>query len=555
LGWGHFEVDGITVTNFGQGLEVWDATATIRNAMIDHTYYGVESDCGNVKLNGLQITDTDYGVYGYACEPTDSIVVDSSTVSARYGNYYSEGTAVVRWSAFSGGGDAIEAYDTDLYTEGNRIEVQGGNYGLYFRGAYYYGSDSLYVASFAQDTITCTGSGSGIYAYHGAISVTGAVVTDCSYGMRVGNTASQLPLATPLVIRSSTITIPPGANYGIYATGNDRADLELVGNTVTGPSISGAIYTDPWSDLPRLIIDSNTVDGALGTGILARDADTVRMRWNTVTNLGPGSSTAGGATAILLAQSDAADAIAEVRGNRVTGGTGSGIRLYRSVSTDTVTVIVDSNVVQGVDSMGIWVSYYSRAQITRNAIDGVGLDAVYVDRSSNDSAAFAINNNNFTNSGRYGVYNRDAVTADASNNWWNDAAGPSGFYGNPQGLSTGDSVSANVGWSPYLESPEGSAPTPAPPAILAAIRARAASMSPAPADATAVASEAQAEPDDELAARLRAYQELRDTKVAERAERDARVRASRAEADAERAALRQEAQRRRAEALARGGGQ
>jgi len=556
VGWGHWEIDGLTTSNWDEAISIWDADATIRNVTVSNAWYGIYwGGCGKTKITKLLATDVDYGVYAYGCAVTDSVTVDSSSVTFDYsGIYIDEATAVLRNNTLQsgvGGSYGIQVYNALLRTDGNRIGPVG-TYGIYFDGYYYSGTYPVVTASIERDTVACGSTGTGILAYDAVLSVLGADVTGCRYGVRVNNSDSRLPLATPLEVRASTISVPSGGWYGVYASGNDRADVRLVGNTVTGSPTNGALYVDASSNMPRAEIDSNLVDGVPGTGIFAEYADTVRIRWNTVSNLRPGSSPAGGASAILLMYADAADAIAEIRGNRITAGTGSGIRLYRSLSTDTVTVRVDSNVVQGADSMGVWVSYYSRARITRNAIDGVGLDGVYVYRSNNDATATVVNNNNFTGSGRYGVYNAHAGAIDATNNWWNHTAGPSGFYGEGTGVSTGDSVSANVTWAPHLTAPEETAAVPAPPALLASMLAPAVARA-APADATAVdVSAEQATAEAEQLAQRRAHEERRAEQAVRRVDREGLRTARRAEADEDLEALRLEAARRRAEALARG---
>jgi len=58
----------------------------------------------------------------------------------------------------------------------------------------------------------------------------------------------------------------------------------------------------------------------------------------------------------------------------------------------------------------------------------------------------AINYNSFDGTNGYGVWNNDtAVTIDAEKNWWGDCSGPG-----PVGPGTGDSVSANVLFEPWL---------------------------------------------------------------------------------------------------------
>lgn len=554
VGWGHWDIDGLTTSNWDEAISIWDADATIRNVTVSHAWYGIYHSCGKVSVANLAATDVEYGVYAYGCAPTDSVTVDSSSITFDYsGVYVDEGNAVLRSNTLQsgvGGSYGIQVYNAFLRTDGNHVGPIG-SYGIWFDGYYYSGVDSAFTALIARDTVACGSTGTGIYGYDGSISVFGAVVSGCRYGVYLNNSDSRLQPATPLEVRASMVTVPSGGYYGIYANGNDRADVRLVGNTVTGNSQNGALYLNASANMPRARIDSNTVDGVSGMGIYAEYADTLRIRWNAVNNLAPGYSVAGSAAGIVVGYADAADVIAEVRGNRITGGTGSGILLYRNLSADTVTVLVDSNVVQGVDSMGVWVSYYSRARVTRNAFNGVGLDGVYVYRSNNDPAATVVNNNNITGSGRYGVYNAHTSAIDATNNWWDDSLGPSGIYGDPASL--GDSVSNYVTWSPPLASPEGAAPTPAPPAAIVALLAGSAAVA-MPSDATAVpTSVAEAAVDTEQETLRRANEERRAEHAVRRADRETHRATRRAEADAEREALRQAAERQRAKVLGEGG--
>ncbi|GAJ17554.1 unnamed protein product, partial [marine sediment metagenome] len=53
-------------------------------------------------------------------------------------------------------------------------------------------------------------------------------------------------------------------------------------------------------------------------------------------------------------------------------------------------------------------------------------------------------NNIYGNAG-HGVYNYSGVPITAENNWWGDSSGPNG-----EGPGTGDAVSANVDYEPWL---------------------------------------------------------------------------------------------------------
>jgi PKD repeat protein len=58
------------------------------------------------------------------------------------------------------------------------------------------------------------------------------------------------------------------------------------------------------------------------------------------------------------------------------------------------------------------------------------------------------NGNNIEGNDIYGVYNEATQEVDAENNWWGDASGPSGV-----GPGTGDAVSDNVDYDPWLQAP------------------------------------------------------------------------------------------------------
>jgi len=56
-----------------------------------------------------------------------------------------------------------------------------------------------------------------------------------------------------------------------------------------------------------------------------------------------------------------------------------------------------------------------------------------------------VNCNEIYSNTQYGIRNYDAVQMDGTCNWWGDVSGPSGV-----GSGTGDSVSTNVDYDPWL---------------------------------------------------------------------------------------------------------
>ncbi|GAB4531875.1 MAG: hypothetical protein Kow0063_11710 [Anaerolineae bacterium] len=66
-----------------------------------------------------------------------------------------------------------------------------------------------------------------------------------------------------------------------------------------------------------------------------------------------------------------------------------------------------------------------------------------------DAASVTVNYNNITNNSVNGVTNKAAALLNAENNWWGAADGPSGA-----GSGSGDSVSTNVDFDPWLTEPQ-----------------------------------------------------------------------------------------------------
>jgi len=65
-----------------------------------------------------------------------------------------------------------------------------------------------------------------------------------------------------------------------------------------------------------------------------------------------------------------------------------------------------------------------------------------------DDGNLTANFNNIAGNDLLGLYNSAMEEVDATNNWWGDSSGPSGA-----GPGTGDEVSENVNYDPWLDSP------------------------------------------------------------------------------------------------------
>lgn len=422
----------------------------LRHSSLNHGYYVAETYCGSLVMDSVNVTDSRYGVDAYGCLATDSAAFNRVTVTSPqgasygYGIYASSLRTRVQNSSFDGAYSGVEIW----YGPATVQNVQMSNVRENGVTAGPYGSGNVLVSGV---NIACgavgASSGLGIAAYGATtdtLLVQNNTVTGCYQGIGVYRGAYN-------ETRGNTISTSSAARFGIAAFPDTLT--RVVGNTVSGPTTAASIWSGYNSSADTgntTIIDSNIVTNPTYNGIFASGPKVLMIRGNQVTGLQPRACCGGNGyrnAAIYLGSQGANAQQASVLQNRIVGSAANGIVMYRT-SGDTVTILVDSNTVKGADSVGVWVDYYATALVRKNAIDSTGMDAVRVSNLGN-AVAPVINQNNFTRSGGYGVYNTrsDQLTVDATNNWWGDAKGPSGSLGDP--TSTGDSVSALVTFSPW----------------------------------------------------------------------------------------------------------
>ncbi len=128
-----------------------------------------------------------------------------------------------------------------------------------------------------------------------------------------------------------------------------------------------------------------------------------------------------------------------IRRNTITGAREAGI------ATDPASSIVDNEITSagGAGTVGIYLRRASTGStVTGNVVTGA---AVGVDIDPQAGSADTHVNRNAIDGTTAGLTNRAATLADATCNWWGDMSGPGG-----QGPGSGDSVSANVTFSPWL---------------------------------------------------------------------------------------------------------
>ncbi|MCE5329164.1 DUF4214 domain-containing protein, partial [bacterium] len=125
-----------------------------------------------------------------------------------------------------------------------------------------------------------------------------------------------------------------------------------------------------------------------------------------------------------------------------------------NISNNTISNCSGVASVDGSTSAGILVTTYydsgTSATITGNTISN-STTGIAVGYDGSDTSTVTANQNNITGN-TYGIESTNP-TVDAINNWWGDASGPSNATSNPSG--TGNAVSDNVNFTPWLTNPVG----------------------------------------------------------------------------------------------------
>ena len=130
--------------------------------------------------------------------------------------------------------------------------------------------------------------------------------------------------------------------------------------------------------------------------------------------------------------------------NTANSNTRSGIRMTNLSGNNIFTGnTFDSNTIAGMELGGTPGDAVSNLTVNNNSFSGnatgIAIDAGAVITS------VVLRYNNIVGNTSYGASNAGTGTLDAENNWWGDASGPG-----PVGPGTGDKVSANVDYDPWL---------------------------------------------------------------------------------------------------------
>jgi parallel beta-helix repeat protein len=243
----------------------------------------------------------------------------------------------------------------------------------------------------------------------------------------------------------------------------------IINNTVTGNAYDGPIYsalgigvTYPGNGV---IIHGNIVNHNTAN-IYTYQAYGVQILNNQVRDSAVGLTSAG----IVSDSDDPATATTGIYGvtisgntiqNNFSGGThtGKGILLWGIKNS-----IISNNIILGSGDDGIAIEASGNIAITGNQFSGNGFlvldpNAAAIDFGGvypnpccpglepNPMGGFSVHYNSIDGN-RNGIWNYDIVSVDAECNWWGAANGPG-----PVGPGSGDKVSPNVDYSPWLGAP------------------------------------------------------------------------------------------------------
>jgi hypothetical protein len=468
----HSTLTDVTFHNLYRVLYAYDSSTVVRRTVVDHASYAIYQYCGALALDSVTMTNVTYrAVEAYGCKMSDSLGIRRSSLAGTDRAVYAynlrgtirqtmlAGAYGVEWTGATGTTARAILFDSNTVTAfGSRAFHISPN-------------DSLTSVTVRDNVAQCQGPAEfGVAVFDARpIAVERNRVTGCKYGVYVAPSSAVLPAVVPVRVAENRISLPSNGLAGVRITGA-RAAAAVVRDTIDGFAELAGIYVDNAGVSAR--VDSAVIRNTGGRGVYVLQGDTVRIRANDIVDTLPATPPCCGVRgAIQHMGGDAANALAEITDNRVIGSRWQGIALLRSSTVDTTHVRVERNVVRGVDSVGLWVRDYAKADVFNNTLDSNGLDAMLVDRFDNDTASVRVHNNNLTRSGRYGLRNLDAWVIHATSNWWNDPLGPGGALGDTSGASLGDSVTSNVTWDPWLTAPAPGAPLSAPPAFVAAMPA------------------------------------------------------------------------------------
>lgn len=243
--------------------------------------------------------------------------------------------------------------------------------------------------------------------------------------------------AGSFTIQNNKLTGVP--NDGIFVESSDAAITAgtITGNTITGIGREAADY--------RKAIVVETYEN--------NDISGVSITNNTISNYA-GYQSAG----ICVAETGSAAVTNVIVSGNTVSNCYDGIMIYGSPAGMTNTYAVASNTIsnctRGLAFEGSALE--PTINFKNNTISGFTKYGIIFNGSSSfDGSNVDIQYNDITGTGLWGIYNADtsSTASDCKYNWWNDATGPSagtGTYASTTAQGSGEAVTANVTFSPWL---------------------------------------------------------------------------------------------------------
>lgn len=271
-----------------------------------------------------------------------------------------------------------------------------------------------------------------------------------------------------LTLNSTTLTggnVPSGNGGAIY---HNAGPFVISGSTFSNNSAAsgdgGAIFHNSTEavSISNSAFNNNAAPGGDGGAIYDNSTNGMTLINTSFT----GNSASGGDGGAVYDNSSGGLNITNgtFTGNTASGGDGGAI--YDNSSNGLVFnggSVTNSDVSPGGDGGGIYDNSSGGVQISNVVFSGNTATTGGAIYDNTDGSGPASNNcfvgNTATTGG--GIFRFTTPALNAINNWWGSASGPSGA-----GPGTGDSVSTNVTFTPFLTSPPiicGGAPPPPPP--------------------------------------------------------------------------------------------
>ena len=357
------------------------------------------------------------------------VSVDDGYTDGTSGSYY------FGYNAFATIQEAIDAVEdggtvnvaAGSYTEGltinKRLTLQGEESSLVTVTG-----NQIITASSTLDSFTFNGTvtidDSSAVVSGGTIS--NNVITGSGNGIRLGSGVGQG--IDHITIRDNEITGNSGKGIAFYNAGDYTAQhisyITIDNNQITNNTNSGISTYGPGPNT----ITNNTVSGNTGNGISIKydDGDVVTdniVADNTAMGINMHEVTNSTVERNTVSGHVSEEVVTTFWGDSITAGKGSAIYIHENSNGNTIRLNTLIN-----NKIGVLISRES---------------------AGSDPANNSINNNSITGNTVYGVLNAldsPDFPADATQNWWGSANGPT-HADNPTG--TGDTVSDNVDYRPW----------------------------------------------------------------------------------------------------------